>query len=327
MPLPQMIQSLSVKDDDGIRLLREFDATQGVLHACLNHPGAVELWLEGRRADVGSLGLRLTAEENALRLKGKLVLTGFQRNLISFLSQVPDGQHQRALFDHLRKIETAELRLTLRKNLWEQISEARMATPRDGSPLLLPETDDVFVESCEEALEYLSEEKDVDLMGMSLAELRRLNVCPFLYATKKHPWGEGIRAEDVREIYENEGEITVSTIENMLECAAVDHYEEAYYDLVDVDDLRQTLYLWAKKQAAGEGDDFGLEEKLAAWNAKQTIVSYYADCKIIVPLMPEVTHATAVQWCADQVREAEEQLESLRAQGLDFENTANDLVP
>jgi hypothetical protein len=112
---------------------------------------------------------------------------------------------------------------------------------------------------------------------------------PYVYATTPVPW-KGVDAADIRNAIEEEDDDF--DVDNLLSSEMDEHYEDAYSDIVDPDVLQEIAETWAKG-----GDSTALDREVAAWNAKQSITSYYPDYGVALPAFPGKTKADAIAWC------------------------------
>ena len=132
---------------------------------------------------------------------------------------------------------------------------------------------------------------------------KRQNAPLFVYGTTEHHWG-GIDPAELRQALDEDG----IDLDMILDNAMVDHHEDARESIVDEPTLWDIVEAWTPHAGTGSPEDLSLEDKVAAWNAKQTIVSYMADETVILPAFVGVTFEDCVTCCERRVESARKAL-------------------
>jgi hypothetical protein len=133
------------------------------------------------------------------------------------------------------------------------------------------------------------------------------NAPPFLFGTNEMHW-DGIDPADLRLQIEEDGTADASVL---VENGLSDHYDDAANDVVDEVGIDVIVKEWAPHAGKGTPEDLALEEKVAAWNAKQRIMSYYPNFKIILPSREGHTKEDAIAWCSRRVAEVRAELDGM----------------
>lgn len=132
---------------------------------------------------------------------------------------------------------------------------------------------------------------------------------PFVFATQPEPWG-GIRPETLREHVADEPE-REPDVADIAYSSLDEHYEDASDDIVDLDGVCNIVHEWFPHAGKNDDMDLGLEAKIEAWNAKQRIVSFYPENRIILPSFPGKTKEDAIAWCRGYVEQRRQRLNEL----------------
>lgn len=140
---------------------------------------------------------------------------------------------------------------------------------------------------------------------------------PYLYGTTDTAFS-GLTGEAVRERYVVSGPGEPLEVDDgfdvwsLVESELEDHHEDAAEKVVDEEGLLAAFEAWKPHAGTGSPEDLALDAALAAWSAKQTIVSYYRDDAVIVPAFPDATHDEAVAWIGARLEEARRAAEAVR---------------
>lgn len=126
---------------------------------------------------------------------------------------------------------------------------------------------------------------------------------PFVNGSSELQWG-GVSAETVREWFADDPTSPVIG-DHLTESSLDEHHEDACDCIVEAAELQTILDVWQPHAGTRDVGDLALEDALAAWNAKQTIRSYYPDTGVLIPRLSTSTHEEAVAWCVRQMSEAE----------------------
>jgi hypothetical protein len=133
------------------------------------------------------------------------------------------------------------------------------------------------------------------------------NAPPFVFATKADPWG-GISADTIRE-WADDGD-GAPDASDLASSSLEEHYEDAYDDVVDLDGLHAIIGAWYARRRDPKADK-RLEAKVAEWNKRQHICSYYPDRGTILPAFKGKTQDDAIAWCKANVANRLERLVAL----------------
>jgi hypothetical protein len=146
------------------------------------------------------------------------------------------------------------------------------------------------------------------------AAWERERVPPFVWGTRPVRW-DGISAAWIREAVlsgtdsDSGGPELETSVEDMIESDVTDqHHEDAMDEVVDWKGLA-FVDEWLPHAGSGDAVDLAFEGKVAEWNAKQTLVSYYEDHGTVVPSRDGVDMATIDRWCEREVERRREALE------------------
>jgi hypothetical protein len=139
----------------------------------------------------------------------------------------------------------------------------------------------------------------------------RKNVTPYAFGTEEDIWA-GVSAADIRNQYiflvpgqkDDRDPTLVGPVYNEdfnilddLEGEMADHHEDAMDSIADADELVKIFARWKPHAGYGTPEDLALETDIAAWNAKQHIVTYNYNRKVAVPIFEDVTKDEACAWC------------------------------
>lgn len=309
MRIPRFSTPLHVVDNSGLYFVRDLDLTHLALTKEKTDIAEVKRWEEGAGPHLQDLLPYLSEEESAWARDGKLVLPRFHSDLVDFWCRVPTVEGRLSLLAQLDSIQHARLEVDRARDLAEAVRNARLADPADVEFLYLVGAD-AYVAEIEEARER-------EMSGIENPEhltskdVETLQHFPLAFGARQLVW-EGISAEQVYEFREEGEDFTVSSIESLIDNSLVAHHEDAHSHLVDVDELYEILGEWAEQEAEGREKDFDLERKLAAWNGKQRLLSYYPDQGVVIPLAPGLSHSDLVAWCESRVERLESKLDELQ---------------
>jgi hypothetical protein len=119
----------------------------------------------------------------------------------------------------------------------------------------------------------------------------------------------GLDAAALRDAFEDDGEVDLPAI---LASACDDHHEDAFDDLVDECALFDLVAAWLPHAGKGTPEDLALEQALADWNGRQTLVSYMLDETRYTGTSPDVDADGIARWCSRHLERAKASLDEAR---------------
>lgn len=258
----------------------------------------------------------------------------------SAIGDVADRRVTKAFCEHLQRTGSARRRLDSARETLRVVGAARFVTDASDMEMFAPvdgfDPYDRFHSAPGEAYEgllydaYTNEVERRTDADFDSAECRawhrryreweEARTPPVVFGTRPVIW-RGLSAQDIREALLMPGEDGHSgegsqpeldaDVGDMIECDLSDNHHEDASDLVVDWEGLSFVDEWLPHAGSGDPVDRGFEGKVAAWNAKQTIVSYYIDHEVVVPVRRGVTKEDAVAWFRKHVEKCREDLQRL----------------
>lgn len=313
--MPRLLVEAFEVDDEGndVRSLGMQDLTGAVVHAMVQCDGRWIREIDGTPT-VYSLHSGLTEEARRVGQQGRLALTDFKASLEAFIAAIGGRTSLPAFKRRLDEISLERMEFQEAERELASVRKARFTDDLSSQVMFyVPHDNREYVESADEAYcdwgwkEYNAmhpmpgwdNEPARMEWNSAYAAWQAEKAPPFVFGTTASPW-KGIEASEIRERFKEDGEID---LDGMLESSLDEHYEDAYDHVVSPDEIYTICEAWLKHAGTGTAEDLSLEAKVAAWNERQTIVSYFVDHNTVLPTRPGVTHADAVEWCQRNVEE------------------------
>lgn len=314
MNMPRVaVEAFAIEDDGTRRSLGEVDLTHAVVQ---------DMMPLGRPREMSfppmamAMSPSLDDTMRGLAFKGRLAIPSLETEVGGFLEAIGGLDGVPAAKKHLHDLADARRSLESSERLLDVVTRARLASADEfemyGTPF---HGDRDFVSELVEAYEgyrwdeFAATEPRPETGAAELAAwdaahrawVRKV-APPFVFGTRKVRWA-GVDESAIRtEREENDGVDVAAMLENELS----DHFDQAYDHLVDVPALEVIVAEWSAHAHSGDEIDKGLGEKLAAWNARQSIVSFHEDRSAVVPAFDGVGMTEIREW-------AEAALEDRRA--------------
>jgi hypothetical protein len=322
--LPKVLAEAFETDKDGkrIRSLGLQDLTWQVVSIMFPHSWSKILPFP-ERPTVYSLSNGLSEAARICGMDGRLALPGLRQKVDDFLEAI--GSSTALPFFRQRMDAVSEARWGLEAARKEECLVAHAAFSIDVSAYTMfysdhseheyrGELDDMFDGWGWDEYKKthprppFTEQEAYDAWNEAYAAWIAANAPPFVFATSPEPW-DGVSAADIRE-WAKDGNKAPDASE-LASGSLEEHYEDAYDDVVDIEQLCAIVDAWYPH--AGEGDDIdrSLEAKVAAWNKRQRICSYYPDHGTILPAFKGKTKDDAIAWCQANVAKRLERLVAL----------------
>jgi len=320
--MPAFVIEAFETDDEGNRLrsLGMQDVTRAVVQSmCPGLSRAVrEIEMPPR---VYTLHNDLGDEARRVGSDGRLALPGFGEKLEEFIASVGGRFALRQFSDRLEEIAWLRVKLDHAEKELAKVRKARFETDLTTQVMVHVSHDSRdYAESARDAYDYWNWDEytrknpqpefgadEERKAWFAIYDAWTAEHAPtFVFGTLPDPWA-GVSAEDVREAAA-EDELDVP---NLLDSSLSDQYEGAYWHINDEEGLHDLLAEWLPHAGKGTAADLALEARLAAWNAKQVIVTYNPDFGTILPTREGGTHGDAIAWCERRISDLRAQIDDL----------------
>ncbi len=305
---PRLVVEAHETDEQGTRILSLGlqDLTAAVVSRMVPYRGS-PLRPFPEHLTVQSVGEGLSFAARTVGYAGRLSLPGFNDALAAFVERVGPGRMS-AFKDRLDRIRSAVWALEGAATELERVRRAEFSEDLSRSDCYFLHGDefafdredwyshwdwDAYVKANPrpplfDSPQYADWERARDAYVAAHAP-------PYVFATSPLRW-RGVDAADIRErIAELEPDEDYD-VDHLLESEMDQHHEDAYDQIVDASELQDIAESW-RKTPTSRRRFATLEKKVAAWNAKQSIVSYFQDSGLIMPAFPGKSKEDAVAWC------------------------------
>lgn len=316
LPIPEGFPRLLVEafetDDDGNRLraLGMQDLTKPVVEWMLPYRASGLLRAFPDNPTVSSLSDGLSEEARRVGFDGRLALPGLAAAVEAFIAQVGGAEAVRKFKERLNEIRHQSYAIERAQTELERVRKASFSNDFSGLEFVFLSHGDEYLADFGDAYnswgwdDYIARHPrpqfiyDKDGPGFGGPEYEAWNTAyaafvretapSFVYATTPDVWG-GVNAGGIRASIEDDEAFDA---DDHLSNEMCEHYEDAYSDIVDPDELQEIVERWMKNRA-----DAVFDREIASWNAKQSITSYFPNYAVILPAFPGKTKADAVAWC------------------------------
>jgi len=322
--LPRFLIEAYETDDAGndVRSLGMQDLTEAVVHAMVSPYGTGRIRELEDAPLVHALQSGLTEDARRAGYHGRLALTSFREGLEAFIAEVGG---RAALPAFRKRLEDISWTKVLVSEAEKELAAARSAcftADATGQVMFhVPHDNREYVDSIEQAYDgwgwdtynRISRMPDWDdpdrreAWNAEFAAWQSTKAPPFVFGTSPVPW-KGVDAAEIRERHREHEDVD---LDGMIESSLEEHHEDAYDHVVALDEIYGICEAWLEHAGTGSAEDRALEGKVAAWNARQRIVTYYADFNTILPTRKGGTHADAIAWCERRLAEKRSRLDEL----------------
>ena len=127
------------------------------------------------------------------------------------------------------------------------------------------------------------------------------NAPPWVWSTTKTVW-DGLSASEIREQAANGSCNHEFDLDAMMEHEFTEFHDEALDQVNDLHEAATVIDEWLPHAGSGNEIDIALETKIAAWNAKQDIVTWFENKNIIRPAFRGKTQKDAVIWAGKRLK-------------------------
>lgn len=304
MNMPRVVvEAFAIEDDGARRSLGDVDLTYAVVQDMMPHGRPREMTFPPMAM---ALSPSLDDDMRGLAFAGRLALPSFEAAVSGFLEAIGGLEGVPAAKKHLHDLADARRSLESSQRLLDVVAKARLAAAVEfemyGTPF---HGDRDFVSDIDEAYDGyrwdefaaanpMPETGAAERTGWEAAHRAwvRTVAPPFVFGTRKVRWA-GVDEAAIRiEREENDRVDVAALIENEMS----DHFDQAHDHLVDVPALEAIVAEWDAHAGSGDEVDKGLGEKLSAWNARQSIVSFHEDRSAVVPAFDGVGMAGIREW-------------------------------
>lgn len=309
---PQVLVEAFETDEGGNRLrsLGKQDLTKPVVEWMLPYRASGPLRAFPNNPTVSSLSNGLSEEARRIGFDGRLALPGLVVLVDAFIAQVGGPEAVREFKERLDDIRHQGYAIEQAQTELERVRKSSFSNDFSGLEFVFLSHGDEYLADFGEAYsgwgwdDYIARhprpqfiyDKDGPGLGgvayeawnVAYADFVREEAPPFVYATTPDVWG-GVNAGGIRASIEDDEAFDA---DDHLSNEMCEHYEDAYSDIVDPDELRGIVEKWTKNR-----DDAVFDREIASWNAKQSITSYFPNYAVILPAFSGKTKADAVAWC------------------------------
>lgn len=320
MPLPSIIVEAFETNEEGVESvsLGMQDLTRSLVRNMTGH----RFRLPDQTITMSQVSCGLDIRARNAGWEGRLAMPGLRDKIAAFFAEVGGKQGLIAFAQRLSEIDRAAEGVAGAEDALAKLERAAWRSDvEDQTFLYLPFAREEYAEP-DRAYDMWGHDEykathpkpewnaaTYDAWWEGFAAYRRLHAPPFAFATKAESW-MGITPEEVRLEHEEQGEVDIyGLIENGLSF----HYESACDHVKDEAGLEAIVDEWLPHAGSGSEADLALEDRLAAWNHKQDIVSYYVDHAVAVPVFADATREEAIAWCVAEIRRRKEKFAALEA--------------
>ncbi|MGY3582320.1 hypothetical protein ACVIGB_000756 [Bradyrhizobium sp. USDA 4341] len=322
--LPKVLAEAFETDKDGkrIRSLGMQDLTWQVISIMCPHSWSKILPFP-ERPTVYSLSNGLSEAARICGMDGRLALPGLRQKVDDFLVAIGSSAALPLFRRRMDDVSQARWGLEGARKEERLVAHAAFSTDERAYTMFYSdhaeheyrsELDDMFdgwgwdeYEKAHPRPPY-AEREAYDTWNEAYTAWVAANAPPFVFATKPEPWG-GLSAAEIRD-WANDSDRAPDASE-LASSSLEEHYEDAYDDIVDIDQLCAIVDAWYPHADKGDEIDRGLEAKVAEWNKRQHICSYYPDHGTILPAFDGKTKDDAIAWCRANVEERLQRLIAL----------------
>ena len=269
-------------------------------------PVLVKKWLAGEAPRVIDISPGTPDAVRTAGYGGRLSIPGFQAALQEFVAEIGGVERLPELRQAIEKLNRAvNWRDEAAKEL-KQVAEATWSTDFRQFTMFWSDhaSHDGYMSDPEEAFQHWKWDefekahprpkgRTSDEWSASYQEFVRGDAPPFVFGTRPDKWD--MSAASIREQVLDDGE--VPNVEDLIESSLEDHHEDAYDLVVDSEGLARSVAAWLPHAGTGDAEDLAFEATVAAWNAKQKVVTYWPDQSVALPAFEGATHQEAIAWC------------------------------
>ena len=275
---------------------------------------------------VGLFASALDREVATIAWEGRLAIPGLAASIDGFLREIGGLAGIRGFRRHLKVVDTATTALKRAEEIRDLVAAAACVPPSEvgeggmvychlghGEAEFVHDAAEAYSSWQFDAYAKRHPRPDVDFDApeyQAWSEAYRTWVRaekpPMVFLTTPIHFA-GLDATTIRQAFEDEGEVDLP---GLLTSACDDHHEDAFEQLVAEDDLFALIAGWLPHAGKGTPEDFALETELAAWNGRQTLVSYMLDPSRYTGTAADVDAAEIARWCAQHVDRANASLEA-----------------
>lgn len=331
--IPQLDIEVVITDDENLELFRKtVDIAEEVSRELKARPRSAEAWMRGESVYLHLLSDKVTqtAVSRLRSGKARVAVPGFGNKVSAFIEKVGGVQAVANLHKLHEGVRSAKTRLEEAK---KQVETVRKATCRmDCAGYVMVFSDHISrnegyvqVEDLQGAFDFHRYDEYAAILPKPDLETPEHNAWwaqyrrwvdhvapPFVFATNPIVWN-GMDPDDLRQdVLEAKdcGE-DYDVYQAVHDRVSDEHWEGAYEEVVDLADLSAIIEEWLPHAGTGSAEDKALESKVAAWNAKQNLVSYMVDPAVVVALKG-ATQADIIAWCESEVERRKRELHEAR---------------
>lgn len=246
---------------------------------------------------------------------GLLETDGADTAVKTILAKSRPFMNAKALDRHYRDIQRAASRIEDAARMIRSAEKGRITTEEEDTRMVADPLGDRYVTDVEDLVEdwgydaYVEIEPNpgygtegYDAWSARYDAWKNEHMLPFVYGTTDIKFAD-LTAEQLLEEYRDYDDRSLAAIaEGLIESRLDEHHEEAYDDIVGIDELCDGLKAWEGSRKGGEkrlGEfqpaDKELHDIVSAFNTKQTLVSYMQVPTLLVPVRDGITKEDCIQ--------------------------------